>query len=90
MRTTPRPQMVRIHHLMFLALLVTVPGQTFAQARSVAPPEHASANRYGSGWACDRGYGEANGACLAVMTPPNAYPTGAVLRTQLEVHSWFS
>ena len=52
--------------LVFLACLVVVPAHVFARDLSVEMPEHASAKRYGSGWECDRGYREADGACIAV------------------------
>ena len=41
MSTTPRLLTVTICHLMFVALLVAVPDQLFAQARSVKTPENA-------------------------------------------------
>jgi len=72
-----RPYVLPMHPLICLALLAVVPGHVFARDPSVAMPEHASANRYGSGWECDRGYREANGACIAVKVPADAYATNA-------------
>ena len=53
------------------ALLIA--GPVFAQGHSVGMPEHASPERYGSGWECDRGYREINGTCIAVKVPADAY-----------------
>lgn len=75
MITMRRPHSMSIQLLIFLALLVAVPGHVLALGRSVEMPKNASATRYGSGWECDRGYREAKGACIAVKVPANAYPT---------------
>lgn len=61
--------------LILLVILTAVPVRAFAKDGTVEIPEHASAKKYGSGWECDRGYREINGACAAVKVPANAYPT---------------
>ena len=63
--------------LILIALLVAASGSVYAQAGPGDVPENASAKRYGTGWACDRGYREADGACAAVDIPANAYATGS-------------
>jgi hypothetical protein len=73
MITMWRPHAMSIHPLIFLALLVAVPGHVFAQGGSVEMPENARAKSYGGGWECDRGYREDNGACAAIKVPANAY-----------------
>ena len=64
---------ISIHSLVLLALLAAVHSLVFAQAGSVELPENARAKSYGSGWECERGYREDNGACAAIGVPPNAY-----------------
>ena len=46
-----------------------------AQGAAVAIPENARAQSYGSGWACNRGYREDKGRCVAIRLPANAYAT---------------
>ena len=70
-----RTYALSIFPLLYLALLAAVPDQAFGQDRSAGIPEHASAKRYGGGWECDRGYREANGVCMAVKVPADAYAT---------------
>jgi hypothetical protein len=72
-----RLRAVSIRSLILLALVVIAPGVAFAQAASVAMPENARARSYGSGWECDPGHQEVNGACVAVKVPVNAYATNA-------------
>lgn len=64
-----------IFPLLSPALLVAIPVPAFGQGSSVGVPEHASANRYGGGWTCARGYRESDGACLAVLVPDHAFAT---------------
>ena len=61
--------------LVLLALLATAPGFAFAQSTSVLAPENSHAKSYGSGWQCDQGYRESDGACAAIKVPVNAYLT---------------
>ena len=68
-----RPRAISIHPLILLALLAAAPGVVFAQGGSVGIPENASVKSYGSGWECDRGHQEVDGACAAVKVPPKAY-----------------
>ena len=58
-----------------VAFLAVCSSPVLAQVSSDDMPENASANRDGSGWACDRGYQKANGVCNAVKVPANAYST---------------
>ena len=64
---------ISIHSLVLMSILTAVHGLVFAQAGSVELPENARAKSYGSGWECERGYREDNGACTAVRVPANAY-----------------
>lgn len=70
-----RPRAISIHSLILLAALAAAHDVVFAQRDSVGMPENARAKSDGSGWECDRGYRELNGACAAVKAPANAYPT---------------
>jgi hypothetical protein len=62
-----------IRALVFLAVLVSVPGVLIAKSRTVEIPENARAKHYGSGWECNRGYRAAGKRCVAVKAPANAY-----------------
>ena len=64
---------ISIHSLVLLALLAAVHSLVFAQAGSVELPENARAKSYGSGWECERGYREDNGACVVVDVVENAH-----------------
>jgi hypothetical protein len=66
-----------MYPLISITLLAAVPSHVFARDPLVEIPEHASAKRYGGGWECDRGYREANGICMAVKVPADAYATNA-------------
>jgi hypothetical protein len=63
--------------LVALALSVSVSGVVLAQDGSAVMPENAHRSEYGTGWECDRSYREADGRCLVVSVPANAYPTHA-------------
>jgi hypothetical protein len=39
------------------------------------PPSNATLSPYGGAWQCDAGWREEDGACVAVVVPPNAYPS---------------
>jgi hypothetical protein len=56
-------------------LLLAIPGLTYAEGATGDPPENATAKRYGRGWACDPGYQQVEGRCVALKLPDNAYPT---------------
>src|SRR3989337_302215 len=58
--------------LFFLTVLTLAPGVASAQGEPIAQSPHAHAKPSGGGWACDRGYREANAACVIVEAPPNA------------------
>ena len=73
---SPQPAPARrMSRLILIALLAASGGPVLAQVRSADLPENASADRYGGRWACDQGYRESDGACIAVEVPTNAYPT---------------
>ena len=58
--------------------LMVIAGSTgFANAQGVEGtiPANASANTYGRGWQCDRGFSRIDGACAVVTLPENAYLT---------------
>jgi hypothetical protein len=61
----------------FLALLTLAPGMAFAQGLSGDVPANARAKSYGTGWECQRGFRETDGACVAVVVPANGYGTDA-------------
>ncbi|MEQ8346234.1 MAG: hypothetical protein RIB84_15075 [Sneathiellaceae bacterium] len=59
-----------------LAALALPAGPVVAQDTSAAEiPENARARGYGTGWVCETGFREANGACDALFVPENAYLT---------------
>ena len=66
---------ISIYSLVLLALLASAQGVVSAENDSPELPENARAKSYGSGWECERGYREANGACAAIGVPANAYLT---------------
>jgi hypothetical protein len=67
---------ISIQGVIFSWILASAsPGLTFAQGSAVDVPENASVKQYTSGWECDRGYREANGACARVAVPANALLT---------------
>ncbi len=77
MNTKRRPRLNRHSSLVFLICLSIVPSTTVAQPGGGEIPKNAHSKSYGGSWECDRGYREADGRCVAVKMPPNAYPTRA-------------
>jgi hypothetical protein len=72
--------MVRDHHNVLVALsalaLITSGALSAAAQSTAAPvPENARMRSYGGGWDCDQGLRPADGACVAVVVPENAYAT---------------
>jgi len=65
----------RVLSLLIFALLAAAPGLALAQSGATEMPQNARAISYGSGWECDPGFRELDGACAAVKAPANAYPT---------------
>ena len=63
--------------LMYLPLLVAIPDRAFGEGGSAGMPEHASAERYGGGWTCDRGFRASEDACVPIQVPANGYLTDA-------------
>lgn len=61
--------------LILIAVFAASFAPAYAQVSPDEPPENASAKRYGTGWTCDRGYQEADGACNAIELPANTYAT---------------
>ena len=70
-----RPRFTSVYTLLFLSLWVSSPSLVFAKDAPKEVPENATANRYGDGWSCDKGYRESQGACAAIKVPANAFPT---------------
>lgn len=60
--------------LALLGALLCAAGAAVAQSPASIPP-NAHSDRFGGDWSCDRGYREANGGCVAVSIPDNAYAT---------------
>ena len=73
MRKMQQVHATSIRMLVLLALMAAAPGLVFSQGGSVELPENARAKSYGSGWECERGYREDNGACIAVIVAENAH-----------------
>jgi len=69
-----------MRRLMFFLILSVAPGSAWAQGQgaTVDVPANASARTNLSGWVCDRGYHESNGACTLVNVPANAHLTGGM------------
>ena len=61
--------------LFVLTILSVTTNTTFARSPTSNVPENAHKKSYGTGWECDRGFQERDGACLIVAIPENAYPT---------------
>lgn len=55
--------------LILIGFLAAAFGPVYAQDSPVDTPANASAKSYGTGWACDRGYRKAEGACAVVNDP---------------------
>ena len=73
MNSVRPPCDLSIHLLVVLALLPILPGAASAQSEEI--PENATANRYSSGWTCDRGYYGVDATCAEVVMPVNAFAT---------------
>jgi len=70
-----RSRFTSVYALLFLSLWGFSPGLVLAKTVYNEIPENASANRYGDGWSCDKGYRESKGTCVAITVPANAFPT---------------
>ena len=74
-----RSCVISAYMLIFLALWGATPSSVFAKGNSNEVlngiPENASARSYGSGWNCNKGYRESEGACDEIIVPANAYAT---------------
>ena len=66
---------ISIFVLVYLTILFAPSRVVIADAGTAGLPEHAPSKSFGSGWECDGGYREVEGACAAVIIPTNAYPT---------------
>ena len=58
------------------ALVAGLAIPSLAQDGTGLPPENAQDRRFASGWDCDLGYRIADGVCVALEMPANAFPTG--------------
>ena len=61
--------------LILLPIFIWLPSHALAQAPSGEVPENAQAKSYGTGWSCNPGYRESDGACAAIDIPEFAYAT---------------
>lgn len=64
-----------IRHRISCVALAVFATTAVAQEEVSEVPANATAMSYGSGWHCDRGYREIEGACAAILVPPNAFAT---------------
>lgn len=60
-----------------------------AQDRPGPAPENAQPRSYGDGWVCDIGYRVEGNACLALVIPEHAHPTGQTYGTGWECSRGF-
>ena len=62
---TIKPRFDRIAYAL-MALMVVAGSTGLARAQGIADtiPANASANTYGKGWQCDRGFRKDDGACV--------------------------
>ena len=67
--------------LIGLQLCIGIPGDALAETAMDRVPENAAANSYGSGWRCNAGFLESDGACEAVEIPEHGYATTSSYRT---------
>ncbi len=61
--------------LILLPIFIGLPCHALAQAPPGGVPENAQARSYGTGWSCNLGYRESDGACAAIDIPEFAYAT---------------
>ncbi len=61
---------------LLIVLLASLAMPSLAQDGTGPAPESAQDRRHGSGWDCDPGHRIADGTCVALDMPANAYPTG--------------
>ena len=59
--------------LLCFCVLTIAPGIAFAQDSPSAPPAHAHAKLYGSGWECDWGYEKVGSSCVAIQVPSHLF-----------------
>jgi hypothetical protein len=60
---------------MTMSAAATFTGTAHGQGVASPLPENTHAETYGTGWECNRGFSETDGACAAIQVPANAYPT---------------
>ena len=58
-------------------LLVGIPRHAGAGTTDDSIPENATASHSGSGWRCNAGFREADGACAGIVVPDNAFATNS-------------
>ena len=71
----PRPGLWSTLVALILTFFLTTPVHVSASASDEPPPENASLRLYGTGWQCNRGFKESDGACKALEVPVHAYVT---------------
>ena len=67
-----RPSARMLGFALFCATLMLVL-PTFTARAEISVPDNATANSFNSGWRCDSGFQEDDGACVQVTMPANAY-----------------
>jgi hypothetical protein len=75
MSLTNRSLVASLSVLCILAALAVAVPPVYGQADSAGVPPNAAADRYGSGWNCNRGFRQVDGGCERVRVPPNAIAT---------------
>ena len=63
--------------LLLTALLAMAFGESKVNTANQPVPKNATARTYGGGWECNRGFQEADGTCIAIRVPANAYASGS-------------
>jgi len=61
--------------LMALSASALFSGTAHGQGTATPVPENAHAETYGTGWECNSGFSETEGACEPIQVPANAYLT---------------
>jgi len=71
----PRFVVTTIPLFVFLGVMAGSLLAALAQSPTTEIPANAKARSFGGGWDCVRGYRKADGACVAITVPANAYAT---------------
>ena len=74
-RISPASAWTVVHIALALGL-AGAPAGSLAQSGPKAVPENAYVVGYGTGWECNLGYSRADGTCVVIEIPPDAFATG--------------